>query len=83
MAEVKELDLWESFYASNKDKHDKEIRVAFYARVGTEHEAQVNALKNQQSWCIDLLRMHPNWEMTEIYTDDGITGRKIGFLVEK
>lgn len=80
----KEIDMWEDYYKSNKDNRDKEIAVAFYARVSTEHEAQVNALANQQSWCMDLLRMHPNWKMTELYTDKGITGtlakRRNGFL---
>ncbi len=84
MAQTKELDVWNAYHTSCKDRQDKKIRVAFYARVSTEHEAQVNALKNQQSWCIDLLRMHPNWEMTEMYTDRGITGtqakRRSGFL---
>lgn len=84
MVKTKELDMWEGYYTSYKHRQDKKIRVAFYARVSTEHEAQVNALKNQQSWCIDLLRMHPNWEMTEMYTDRGITGtqakRRNGFL---
>ena len=84
MVKTKELNMWEGYYTSYKHRQDKKIRVAFYARVSTEHEAQVNALKNQQSWCIDLLRMHPNWEMMEMYTDRGITGiqakRRNGFL---
>lgn len=42
----KEIDMWEDYYKSNKDNQDKEIAVAFYARVSTEHEAQVNALAN-------------------------------------
>ncbi len=79
-----EIDMWENYYKSNKDCRDREIAVAFYARVSTEHEAQVNALENQQSWCMDLLRGHPNWKMTELYTDRGITGtlakRRNGFL---
>lgn len=79
-----EIDMWENYYKSNKDCRDREIAVAFYARVSTEHEAQVNALENQQSWCMDLLRGHPNWKMMELYTDRGITGtlakRRNGFL---
>lgn len=85
MAQAKTLDMWNGYYTSNKDRQEEKIRVAFYARVSTEYEAQVNALKNQQSWCIDLLGMHPNWEMTEMYTDRGITGtqakRRNGFLM--
>lgn len=80
----KEIDMWEEYYKSNKDVRDREIAVAFYARVSTEHEAQVNAFANQKSWCMDLLRLHPNWKMTELYTDRGITGtlakKRNGFL---
>lgn len=28
----------------------KKIRVVFYARVSTEHEAQINAFENQIEW---------------------------------
>lgn len=74
MVENTEIEMWEDYYKSNKDNQYNEITVAFYARVSTEHEAQMNALENQQAWCMDLLRIHPNWKMTELYTDRGITG---------
>lgn len=79
-----EIGTWGNFYTSNKNCQDRKIRVAFYARVSTEHEAQVSALENQESWCLDILRTHPNWEMTKIYIDRGITGtqakKRISFL---
>ncbi len=81
---LEKIDIWEDYHTSNKGRSDKLIRVAFYARVSTEHEAQVNALENQENWCLDLLRMNSNWQMTEMYVDKGITGtqakRRVGFL---
>lgn len=35
--------------------------VVIYARVSTEHEAQLSALKNQLDWYKPLLEQHPEW----------------------
>lgn len=81
---LEKIDMWQDYHVSNKGRSDKPIKVAFYTRVSTEHEAQVNALENQEKWCLDLLRMNSNWQMTEMYIDKGITGtqakRRVGFL---
>ncbi len=49
-------------------------KVAFYGRVSTEHEEQVNALKNQMQWYDELVRSFPEWDIIERYVDEGITG---------
>ena len=49
-------------------------RVVIYARVSTEHEAQLSALENQLDWYKPLLDMHPEWTLVEQYIDEGITG---------
>lgn len=49
-------------------------KVAFYGRVSTEHEEQVNALKNQMQWYDELARSFPEWDIIERYVDEGITG---------
>lgn len=49
-------------------------KVAIYARVSTEHEAQINALGNQIQYYDNLLAQHPDWEMYDRYIDEGITG---------
>ena len=54
------------------EKND--IRIAVYARVSTEHEAQLSALENQKDWYSDELDRHPNWRLVEMYVDKGITG---------
>lgn len=48
--------------------------VAIYARVSTEHEAQLYALENQKDWYNTILEQHPEWNLVEMYIDEGITG---------
>ena len=50
------------------------MRVAVYARVSTEHEAQINALGNQLEWYKIEGSRHSDWEIVEVYVDQGITG---------
>lgn len=50
------------------------IRVAVYARVSTEHEAQVYALGNQIEWYKEYLRANPQYKLYKIYVDEGLTG---------
>ena len=73
-------------HVSNKYRTllDDKVRVAFYGRVSTQHEAQVNALDNQLQWYDSILQMHPNWEKVNVYVDRGVTGtqakRRHGFM---
>ncbi len=55
---------------------DKRV-VAIYARVSTEHEAQISALENQVQYYDELLSRHPEWELYERYIDEGITGTSV------
>lgn len=59
-----------------KTKTDKR-KVAVYARVSTEHEAQISALGNQVQYFDRLFESHPEWELYEKYIDEGITGTSI------
>lgn len=50
-------------------------KVAIYARVSTEHEAQLSALGNQLDWYNTILAQHPEWTLVkEPYVDEGLTG---------
>lgn len=49
-------------------------RVVIYARVSTEHEAQLSALENQIDWYKPILESRPNWTLVGQYIDEGITG---------
>lgn len=59
-------------YGLNSDFQKR--NVAIYARVSTEHEAQLSALENQLDWYKPILEMRPEWTLTAQYIDEGITG---------
>jgi len=59
-------------YGLNSDFQKR--RVAIYARVSTEHEAQLNALENQVDWYEPILSVRPEWTLISRYIDEGITG---------
>lgn len=48
--------------------------VVIYARVSTEHEAQLSALENQKDWYKPFVEAHPEWKIIKMYVDEGITG---------
>lgn len=52
----------------------KDRNVVIYARVSTEHEAQLSALENQKDWYSPFLEQHPEWHVIRMYVDEGITG---------
>ena len=53
---------------------EKKRTVAVYARVSTEHEAQLSALDNQVQYYDNILQQHPEWTLYKSYIDEGITG---------
>ena len=44
-------------------------RVVIYARVSTEHEAQISALENQMDWYKPILAARPEWTLVGQYVD--------------
>lgn len=53
----------------------KKRTIAFYARVSTEHEAQVNAFENQLDWGKELLKQHPEWTEYRLETGTWLIGQ--------
>ena len=49
-------------------------KVAIYARVWTEHEAQLSALDNQVQYYDEVLKKNPNWILYDRYIDEGLSG---------
>lgn len=49
-------------------------RVAAYARVSTELDAQQNSYEAQIEFYTNLINNEPEWEFAGIYADEGITG---------
>ena len=62
---------------SYKDNITDPIRVAGYARCSTQHEAQLDAIESQQEWLRNYCALHPNWILTDLYVDRGITGTSV------
>jgi len=52
----------------------KKIRVAAYCRVSTEHEEQLNSFENQVTYYTRYITERPDYEMVDIYADEGISG---------
>ncbi len=52
-------------------------RVVIYARVSTEHEAQISALENQVQYYDEIMKRRPDFELVDRYIDEGITGTSI------
>lgn len=50
------------------------IRVAGYCRVSTDKEDQSNSFEAQKRYFREYIQQHPDWELYEIYADEGITG---------
>ena len=61
-------------YVYSVNSQIKDRNVVIYARVSTEHEAQLSALANQKDWYIPFLEQHPEWRIVRMYVDEGITG---------
>lgn len=55
-------------------KSSETRKAVIYARVSTEHEAQLSALENQKDWYKPILAQHPEWKVIRMYVDEGITG---------
>ena len=50
------------------------IKVASYCRVSTDSEDQANSFESQQRYFREYIERHPEWELYEVYADEGITG---------
>lgn len=52
----------------------RKLRVAAYARVSSSSDDQLNSYRAQNRYYSDLISGNPDWEMVDIYADEGITG---------
>lgn len=50
------------------------IKVASYCRVSTDKDDQANSFENQQRYFREYIESNPDWELYEVYADEGITG---------
>ncbi len=52
-------------------------RVAVYARVSTDDPRQTSSYELQKNHYLDYVSRQPNWILTEIYADEGISGTSL------
>lgn len=50
------------------------MQVASYCRVSTDKEDQANSFASQQRYFQEYIAGNPNWNLYEIYADEGISG---------
>ena len=55
----------------------RKLRVAAYARVSSANEDQLNSYRVQNQYYSELISGNPDWEMVDIYADEGITGTSV------
>lgn len=56
---------------------NKKMRVAAYARVSTDHDDQQSSFDNQKKHFERKIANNENWELVNIYADEGISGTKV------
>ena len=60
----------------------RKLRVAAYARVSSSSEDQLNSYRVQNQYYSELISGNPDWEMVDIYADEGISGTSTRKRVE-
>ena len=58
----------------NQDEH---CRVGVYARVSTDDPNQTSSYELQKNYYEDMVKRNPNWELVDIYADEGISGTSL------
>lgn len=56
----------------------KKLRVAAYCRVSTNSADQLNSYARQIKVYTDLITKKKEWELVEIFADEGLSGMKVG-----
>ena len=72
MLEIIQAIPQEDFFTSVVHK-----RVAVYARVSTDDPRQTSSYELQRNHYTDFVNQHPNWELVDIYADEGISGTSL------
>ena len=53
---------------------DKKIRLAAYCRVSSDSSDQLNSFATQIKYYTDYSKIHTEYELVDIYADEGISG---------
>ena len=72
--DVRRLD---EMQAQGRSIFDTELAVAYYARVSTDKDEQINSLGNQKRYFEDYIAENPHWTFAGGYVDEGISGTSV------
>ena len=72
--DVRRLD---EMQAQGRSIFDTELAVAYYARVSTDKDEQINSLGNQKRYFEDCIAANPHWTFAGGYVDEGISGTSV------
>ena len=72
--DVRKLD---DLLAQGRGIFEMKIAVAYYARVSTEKDEQLNSLDNQRRFYEEFIRSNSNWTFAGGYVDEGISGTSV------
>ncbi len=56
---------------------ENKIKVAAYCRVSTDLSDQIHSLSAQIKYFTEYISSQEEWELTEVYYDEGITGTSV------
>ena len=59
------------------EQGNKALRYAAYVRVSSDSDEQLNSYATQISHYTRLFREHSEWQLVDIYADEGITGTSL------
>ena len=51
--------------------------MAVYARVSTDDPRQTSSYELQKNYYTDMVSRHSNWDLVDIYADEGISGTSL------
>jgi DNA invertase Pin-like site-specific DNA recombinase len=63
--------------SSGKTIHDLPLKVAYYARVSSDKDEQLNSLDNQITYFDEFIKSSKNWDFAGGYIDEGLSGSSV------
>ena len=67
----------EDVYSSSK-----RLKVCAYCRVSTDNEEQTSSYELQKAHYDEYIQSQPNWELVDIYADEGLSGTSVEHRVQ-
>ena len=61
----------------NPNERDRLFKACAYCRVSTDNDEQLSSFELQQAHYKQLVEHHPNWNLTRIFADEGISGTSL------